>query len=98
MVAGTLPFVAMYMSPRTYWTDSRVSPDLQPLYTKLAEQILHILRNCAFERDRLACDRMDESKIGSVQSLSCKFQLLQKLRVLSGTAAIDRIAEQRVAD
>ena len=72
---------------------------VQILYTKRAEQFLHVRRKGTVERQTTLCYRMDEAKVRCVQRLPLEIQLLEQFALtFFARAAIDRIAEQRMAD
>ena len=68
------------------------------LYTKNAEQSLHILRNFAFEPAIFTINRMNKTDHCGVKGLTMEPQVLQKLAVRRSGPAIDRIAQQCVTN
>ena len=69
-----------------------------PLYTQIAEQSLHIVRNFAFEPAIFTINGVNETDHCGVQCLTVEFQFLQYLAVRRLGSAIDGITNQGMAD
>src|SRR3954464_11216763 len=67
-------------------------------YDEFVEQFLHVGRHFAFKRQSVAFHGVNEPQMRGMQGLALETQRCQHAAVRWTGAAIDRIAEQRMAD
>src|SRR5213075_1558143 len=68
------------------------------LYTKCGEQFLHVRRKGTVKRQTTFRYGVDEAEVCGVQRLAFEVQLIEQISVNAFSAAVDRVADQRMSD